>query len=142
MTKDINLVINDKSLKKNRTAKDIRTILEDFVQVKNIKECNILIPSQTQIKYINKTDKGLRHGGVFIKVIDTYLLLKSRNRFWKVSFDKNKIYAKLDIQEYKEKSLFVDYLEKKVCDNDITIVVGGKSVDRKYLVELYVIDTL
>lgn len=146
MTKNIEIETDKSKTKKKKdyipenVCKRPETIakhLEDFTQIKNVQEANILIPHCTLIKNINKKDKCLREGGYFIRVVNNCLLLRNGSSIWKISFDTNKIYAKLSAQEDAEKVFFVNFLQSKIEKKEFRLVYNNKTLSWVELLEIY-----
>ena len=154
MTKNI-VIVNDNSTTKKKPTKgkkktkrntppyylkdpvEIKKQLEGFVQIKSVKECNVLIPYRTIFRIYNKEESGLRNFVYFVKVTDTGVMVSIGKYIWQVSFDKNKIYAKLDVQEDIEKSFFVDFLKSCNEEGTLKFTYKGRSVNMDKLVEIY-----
>ena len=155
MTKNINIITdpnaNTKKTNKKPSSKkrnyitdelEIQEALKDFVQVKDQKDCKMLIPGKTQIRVLNKCDGGLRKIAFFVKVTDDGIMLKLGTYHWRVAFDKNEIYAKMDAQENLEKIRFVDFFSSKCRDGKLQLVYNGKNVSIDKLIDIYAHETL
>lgn len=154
MTKDIHIssdvkgkrwVSKKKDIKPRFTLTDkaaIRDALVGYEEIKTVKDCNILLPNRTMVRYMNKEDKMLRRGVIFVNVINNCIGVRSGAKYWRVSLDKHKIFARSRDQEDFEKILFVDYLEDSVNNTDISIIKNGKQLSWDELLAIYMNDTL
>tara|TARA_A100001015_G_C14970157_1_gene704748 strand:- start:97 stop:564 length:468 start_codon:yes stop_codon:yes gene_type:complete len=155
MKKSINIKHNDKgdqnSKKKGKKRSfiydknEIENSLGDFYEVTDYNDVFSFIPHHTYIKYINKEDGGLREGGFFVKTSNTALSLCINGFTWKVSFAKHKIFANkshMENYEDEEKCMFVDFLERYLQSNKLQILIKGKQVNWKQLLEYYESETL
>lgn len=142
MTKSIDIVESKPEKKKRKPStvtdkKKIATYLEGYTKIKNLKEATMLIPFKTHIKYVNKEDKALRVGGLLMKVNEQFIVLKSNSFTWRISMEKNNIYAKSSGQDDAEKLLFVNFLEEQFKSEELKVFHGRKRLTWEQLLEHY-----
>ena len=146
MTKNIVVQEKDKGKDKDKdkqprskyivyVAKDIKTALADYTLINTARIRNLLIPGKTYIRYINKEDKGLRIGGFLRQISEDYVTLSSNNKVWTVTFEKNKIYAKLTkMYEDMEKADAYDFFQELLQSKKVKIQTkkGDKWTDTSW----------
>ena len=116
----------------------IAKALADFTQLKSQKDCNVLIPGKTLIRYLDKKDRVLRKSALFINIMNDNITLNAGTLYWKVSLNNYEVYANLKSQEIDEKFRFLDFIEKKMNSKELVCMYKNKKVNWDGLLTAYI----
>ena len=116
----------------------IAKVLVDFTQLKSQKDCNVLIPGKTLIRYLDKKERVLRKSAIFINVMNDNITLNAGKLYWTISFKNHEVYANLKSQEINEKFRFLDFIEEKMKSKELVCVYKNKKVNWDGLLSAYI----
>jgi len=104
---------------------DKETIAEKLKGYELVEEKNIpsmIFAGKTYVKYINKSDKALRMGGLVIKINKETLILSNNGKNWPVNIKNNKIYRNYTENNTKNENLeFFNFLKEQIMDDEIKV---------------------
>ena len=116
----------------------IAKVLVDFTQLKSQKDCNVLIPGKTLIRYLDKKERVLRKSASFINVTNDNITLNAGKLYWTISFKNYEVYANLKSQEIDEKFRFLDFIEEKMKSKELVCAYKDKKVNWDGLLSAYI----
>jgi len=97
----------------------------EVVDEKNIG--SMIFAGKTYVKYINRSDKALRMGGLVIKINKETLILSNNGKNWPVNIKNNKIYRNCTENNTKNENLdFFNFLKEQIIDDEIRVKVKNK----------------